>query len=168
MTISKNKGIFSSPVLDGKEDSPSPFWCSKKPFARLVFLCYFEGTVPSGVQTPAPLKRQIISKWGIMSGSIRSANSGSIEAGRLATRSRGARRSIRSANSGSIEAPLELSCLLWRQGSIRSANSGSTEAVYVACPTDCVSRSIRSANSGSIEAGHSSIQSEYPGSIEAE
>ena len=56
MTISKNKGIFSSPVLDGKEDSPSPFWCSKKPFARLVFLCYFEGTVPSGVQTPAPLK----------------------------------------------------------------------------------------------------------------
>ena len=28
--------------------------------------------------------------------------------------------------------------------------------------------SIRSANSGSIEAGHSSIQSEYPGSIEAE
>ena len=58
MTISKNKGIFSSPVLDGKEDSPSPFWCSKKPFARLVFLCYFEGTVPSGVQTPAPLKHQ--------------------------------------------------------------------------------------------------------------
>ena len=58
MTISKNKGIFSSPVLDGKEDSPSPFWCSKKPFARLVFLCYFEGTVPSGVQTPAPLKVQ--------------------------------------------------------------------------------------------------------------
>ena len=57
MTISKNKGIFSSPVLDGKEDSPSPFWCSKKLFARLVFLCYFEGTVPSGVQTPAPLKR---------------------------------------------------------------------------------------------------------------
>ena len=57
MTISKNKGIFSSPVLDGKEDSPSPFWCSKKPFARLVFLCYFEGTVPSGVQTPAPLKQ---------------------------------------------------------------------------------------------------------------
>ena len=60
MTISKNKGIFSSPVLDGKEDSPSPFWCSKKPFARLVFLCYFEGTVPSGVQTPAPLKRIIV------------------------------------------------------------------------------------------------------------
>ncbi len=60
MTISKNKGIFSSPVLDGKEDSPSPFWCSKKPFARLVFLCYFEGTVPSGVQTPAPLKLGIL------------------------------------------------------------------------------------------------------------
>ncbi len=57
MTISKSKGIFSSPVLDGKEDSPSPFWCSKKPLARLVFLCYFEGTVPSGVQTPAPLKQ---------------------------------------------------------------------------------------------------------------
>ena len=60
MTISKNKGIFSSPVLDGKEDSPSPFWCSKKPFARLVFLCYFEGTVPSGVQTPAPLKHDAL------------------------------------------------------------------------------------------------------------
>ncbi len=63
MTISKNKGIFSSPVLDGKEDSPSPFWCSKKPFARLVFLCYFEGTVPSGVQTPAPLKQLDIEQF---------------------------------------------------------------------------------------------------------
>lgn len=63
MTISKNKGIFSSPVLDGKEDSPSPFWCSKKPFARLVFLCYFEGTVPSGVQTPAPLKQFYPDLW---------------------------------------------------------------------------------------------------------
>ncbi len=62
MTISKNKGIFSSPVLDGKEDSPSPFWCSKKPFARLVFLCYFEGTVPSGVQTPAPLKHGVVAR----------------------------------------------------------------------------------------------------------
>ena len=65
MTISKNKGIFSSPVLDGKEDSPSPFWCSKKPFARLVFLCYFEGTVPSGVQTPAPLKEDCDRAWSI-------------------------------------------------------------------------------------------------------
>ena len=80
MTISKNKGIFSSPVLDGKEYSPSPFWCSKKPFARLVFLCYFEGTVPSGVQTPAPLK--MIAECFLINGgagSIRSANSGSIE-----------------------------------------------------------------------------------------
>ena len=80
MTISKNKGIFSSPVLDGKEDSPSPFWCSKKPFARLVFLCYFEGTVPSGVQTPAPLKRLLTGGRGHHLSSIRSANSGSIEA----------------------------------------------------------------------------------------
>ena len=80
MTISKNKGIFSSPVLDGKEDSPSPFWCSKKPFARLVFLCYFEGTVPSGVQTPAPLKMLPPGGISLHSGSIRSANSGSIEA----------------------------------------------------------------------------------------
>ncbi len=80
MTISKNKGIFSSPVLDGKEDSPSPFWCSKKPFARLVFLCYFEGTVPSGVQTPAPLKLFALQKTGQGGRSIRSANSGSIEA----------------------------------------------------------------------------------------
>ena len=81
MTISKNKGIFSSPVLDGKEDSPSPFWCSKKPFARLVFLCYFEGTVPSGVQTPAPLKHRVGLRAGCQgAGSIRSANSGSIEA----------------------------------------------------------------------------------------
>ena len=81
MTISKNKGIFSSPVLDGKEDSPSPFWCSKKPFARLVFLCYFEGTVPSGVQTPAPLKRNLRHTCRInLHRSIRSANSGSIEA----------------------------------------------------------------------------------------
>ena len=105
MTISKNKGIFSSPVLDGKEDSPSPFWCSKKPFARLVFLCYFEGTVPSGVQTPAPLKPlspQTGQRRGVPSGVQTPAPLKSAVAGVTA----GARAgSIRSANSGSIEVP---------------------------------------------------------------
>ena len=105
MTISKNKGIFSSPVLDGKEDSPSPFWCSKKPFARLVFLCYFEGTVPSGVQTPAPLKHTwIFFVCNSICCSIRSANSGSIEAPIPGMPGTVSLRSIRSANSGSIEA----------------------------------------------------------------